>query len=304
MRSMIVAAILALACTASLGLARAEDEAAVRTHTEAAMAADEAAMAEQAQTAPSGHKFCWIEFGSTDTAATAKFFADVFGWGIEDFPAMPGYKFFSPPKGLMGGITPAEGEGQPRTTPYIYVPDIAAALESISAAGGATTFGPEEIPDTGGGKVAGFTDPFGVMYGLADMAMPDSYSPVPLGPAQGPDQQPVAGSIVSLELHAGDFAKAAEFFGTQFTWATQTAQGQYMSFTPGSGVSGVFQNHTPDAPQVAYIWSDDMAATVAKIVAAGGTMLGDAMDVAELGVSMGYFTAPGTGMLGLIAPLR
>lgn len=255
------------------------------------------------QAAASGHSLVWMEIGSSDTAATAEFFHDVFGWEIQDFAAMEGYKFYMTPKGLMGGISPAGPDGVLHMIPYIYVPDVAAALESIAAAGGSTAFGPEEIPDSNGGKVAGFTDPFGVMYGLADMSMPSDYNPEPLGPAESENQQPIDGTIVSLELYAGDFAAAREFFGGLFGWKAQDPMGEYMHFTPGSGVSGVFQNHTPEAPVVPYIWTSDMQATVDKIQAAGGEMLGEAMEVPELGVRMGYFQAPGSGMLGLIAPL-
>lgn len=285
-----IALCVCLVLFAGLGLAFAAEE---------APPADEHAAAEAVQ----GHPFCWIEFGSSDTAATAAFLTTVFGWQMQDFPAMPGYTFFMPAKGLMGGLSPVAADKPVHTTPYVFVPDIAAALVQIAAAGGKKISDPEEIPDTGGGKIAMFSDPAGVTYGLADMAMPDPYTPKPIGEAAGADEVPAAGTIVSLELYGGDFKQTAEFFQQQFQWTTRGVGENYMEFAPGTGVSGVFQNHTPQAPVLAYIWSDDIAATVAAIEAAGGTLLADVISSAEMGVSMAYFTAPGGVVLGLISPL-
>jgi uncharacterized protein len=241
-----------------------------------------------------GHPLCWIQFATSDLAQTSKFLTAVFGWEIKPFNGMEQYSTFMTPKGLMGGLQGQAPEGAPQTTPFIYVEDIDLAFASIVDAGGSKVLDKMAVTGTGG-SIALFKDPAGVIYGLSDIEMPMDYSPLPFGGGEAP----AGNTICSLELYGGEFEQTAKFFGELFTWGTQPAGGNYMAFSPGSGVSGVFQNHTPQAPVMAYIWSDDVDATVAKITAAGGKMIGDVIDAGEMG-HFAYFTDPAGVVLGLI----
>lgn len=247
------------------------------------------------QAAIAGHPFRWIEFSSKDSAVSAKFFSDAFGWQVQPFTQMANYFFFMPPKGLMGGIQGNAPADRPQTVPYLYVTDIDEALTQIAEAGGTKLMDKMEVPDTDGGHVAMFKDPAGATIGLTDIPMADDYSPLPFGS----DEKPLANTICSLELFGGDFAKTKEFYEGLFTWGTKPMSGNYMAFSPGSGVSGVFQNHTPQIPALAYIWVDDINAAVAKIKAAGGKMDGDVIFAEGMG-HFAYFIDPAGVELGLI----
>lgn len=248
-----------------------------------------------AQAAIEGHPFCWIEFQSKDAVATTKFFADVFGWQSQPFAQMEGYFIFSTPKGLMGGIHGDPQLESPKTVPYLYVADIDQTLQQINSAGGGTVLGKTEIPDTDGGHIALFKDAAGCTLGLADMPMGNEYSPMPFGEGE----KPLNNTICSLELFGGDFDKTKAFYEELFTWGMKQMGGNYMAFSPGSGVSGVFQNHTPQTPAVVYVWADDINAAVEKVKSSGGVMFGDVLDGGEMG-RFAYFTAPGGVMLGMI----
>ncbi len=241
-----------------------------------------------------GHPICWIEFATKDLAQTSKFLTDVFGWQIQPFMDMADFSVFMAPKGLMGGLQGAAPEGSPAVIPYLYVEDIDLAFASITESGGTKVLDKMEVPGAGG-SIALFKDPAGVTYGLSDIEMPMDYAPMPFGS----DVKPEANTICSLELYGGDFDKTAKFFGELYTWGATPMGDNYMAFSPGSGVSGVFQNHTPDIPALAYIWSDDLDATVAKVQAAGGTLMGEISAVSEMG-RFAYFTDPAGVVFGLI----
>jgi len=249
-----------------------------------------------AQPAAVGHFFCWVEFDSKDAAATAKFFTEAFGWDSKPFEQMKGYFFYMTPKGLMGGIETNAAGDQPQTVPYLYVPDIDQALVQIAGAGGTKVMDKMEIPDSDGGHIAMFKDPAGCAVGLADMPMGNDYSPMPFGT----DEKPQNNTICSLELFGGDFAKTQAFYEGVFTWDLKPMGGNYMAFSPGVGVSGVFQNHTPQAPAVAYVWVDDINAAVEKIKTAGGTLQGGVIDAGAMG-HFAYFSEPGGVNLGLMS---
>src|SRR5262245_17382877 len=117
----------------------------------------------------------------------------------------------------------------------------------------------------------------------------------------GPNPQPPAGAICSIEMYAADRAAAARFFGQLFGWGTLETMPQYMAFDPGAGVGGVFQSHASTLPAVAYIYTLDVEAKLAEIEAAGGQRLGEAMQMPGF-ACFGYFQDPSGTSMGLIGP--
>ncbi len=244
---------------------------------------------EQAQV----HNICWLEFCTPDLAAAKQFFGDVFGWQTEAF--MDGYEVFTTPGRQLGGFSSRAPEGMQQTIPYIYVADLAAALAGIEAAGGKTVFGPAQVGEDG--QVAMFTDPAGTLYGLADRQSPLEFSPDPFKMYGG--DSPRHNSFCTIEMFGGDFTATQRFFNGQFGWICTETMPQYMAFNPGAGVSGVFQSHTPAIKGMAYLWSDDLDATVALAKAQGAMLIGDIL-VADHMPRFAYLTAPGGIVVGII----
>jgi len=231
-----------------------------------------------------GHHVCWLEFAFKEQAATVKFYEDLFGWKFIPYEKMENYVFYQTASGVMGGFN-GQGFGEMQNTIfYIYVPDVDAALAEVEAAGGKTLV--PKMPVEESGSIALFTDPAGVTVGLADMYM---YEPSP-NPMDG--AKPAVNTICYLEIFGGDFAKTSEFYSKVFGWTTTPSphHEEYLGFASGGGADGVFQSHTPDIPVVAYIWVDDVAATLAKIKEAGGEPYGEATPT-PMGV-FGYFKDP------------
>ncbi|CAN5778697.1 VOC family protein [soil metagenome] len=107
-----------------------------------------------------------FEFHSTDTAATNRFFSDVFGWSMAAFPGGSGYWMATTgaaEPGIDGGIMPSR-DGQQRTVNTIEVDSVDRVAEVVKAAGGKICVEKMAIP--GIGYLMYATDPTGVLFGF------------------------------------------------------------------------------------------------------------------------------------------
>jgi uncharacterized protein len=137
-----------------------------------AFAAEEAPAAsseEQGMEMPLGD-IGFIEFGTTDLAASQSFYSSLFGWTFEAMPGMDTMAFFTTPGGKMGGITSEMAPSAEGVTLYINCDGVAAKLAEIEAAGGTTVMPAMQIPGGAFGYIAHFTDPQGNRHGLWSMA--------------------------------------------------------------------------------------------------------------------------------------
>src|SRR5437867_1282164 len=106
------------------------------------------------------HQINWIEFATPNPSATRDFFSKVFGWNSNDSTMMPDYHIYNPGAGPMGAIHGYMKDGKPRTTVYLYAPDIDAKLADVQAAGGKIVT-PKMFMGEAVGKIAHFEDPNG-----------------------------------------------------------------------------------------------------------------------------------------------
>lgn len=241
------------------------------------------------------HPVSFVVFAAKHLAASTGFYSKLFGWQIQALSAELAAGMG--PGGPAVALRANQPEGAQTTVAFIAVPGVDAALERVVAAGGQVERAPWSIPILG--RLARFKDPSGTVYGLYETASPTPQPRMPM--PFGDNPRPPAGAICSLEMHAASGEAAARFFGEVFGWGALATMPQYMAFDPGAGPGGVFQSHTPAAPALAYVYSGDVAATLAAAEAAGATRMGDPMAVPGMG-TFGYFLDPsGTGM-GLMGP--
>lgn len=124
----------------------------------------------------------WTELMTTDDAAAAEYYAQLFGWSFEDMP-MPGdpskkYRVFKP-KGeerSIGGIMlkPEHlATVPPHWTQYVTVQDIAATIAKAKELG-ATLLMPEPMELPGVGKIMPIQDPQGAVIHAIEYAMNES----------------------------------------------------------------------------------------------------------------------------------
>lgn len=242
------------------------------------------------------HWIAWLEFTTGDLAATSDFMVEVFGWEVTPF--MEGYSTWMPSmeKGVLGCGLSSSMDMPQQASFYIYTPDIDAKLAEVEANGGSIVMPKMPIAE-GMPNIAMFSDPSGVMVGLLDQALP----PEPVANPTGVGATGVPGQFCGLEIYGADSGTTIDFYKGLFGWGLKPGMEGYIDFHPGAGISGVFQNHTPDAKVMAYIWSDDVQATLDAVTAAGGTTFGDAMTMEGI-ATFGYFVGPGGLMMGIMGP--
>ncbi len=104
-----------------------------------------------------------FEIGSPDTAESARFYGDVFGWRFGETGAARliagGHE--GGPSGMLNALG---HEPHHYVMVYVQVDDIDAALARVAAAGGSRLVGPIALPD--GRRFAWISDPAGNTIGL------------------------------------------------------------------------------------------------------------------------------------------
>ena len=113
----------------------------------------------------SKHPVVHIEISTKDREASGKFYADLFGWAIQQLPEM-NYATFETGEGEVGGGFSPIMENNPAgtTTVYIGTDDIEATLAKAVSLGGKMLVPKTEIP--GMGWFAIFKDLTGNNVGL------------------------------------------------------------------------------------------------------------------------------------------
>src|SRR4030066_907757 len=112
----------------------------------------------------SKHPIVHIEISAKDREAASKFYADLFGWEVEQMPEM-NYATFETGGGPGGGFSPI-GENNPVGSVIVYVDtdDIEASLDKAVQLGGKVIVPETPIPDMGWFAI--FEDPTGNRIGL------------------------------------------------------------------------------------------------------------------------------------------
>lgn len=117
---------------------------------------------------PNIGEFSWHELATTDADAAWAFYSEVFGWeetSRMDMGEMGFYQMFGRGARPLGGIFNGP-PGMPAVgwLPYVMVPDVHAAAETVKASGGKILQGPMEVP--AGDFIAHCMDPQGVAFAV------------------------------------------------------------------------------------------------------------------------------------------
>ncbi len=109
-----------------------------------------------------GRPVVHFEIGCRDKDRTSQFFADLFGWEVQQAGPASLIQTGSP-SGIQGHFSSLGHEPHHYVTVYIDVDDPAAYLQKAESIGGKTLVPPVEIPT---GTFAWFADPDGNILGL------------------------------------------------------------------------------------------------------------------------------------------
>ncbi len=218
----------------------------------------------------------WIALATTDPAAAAAFYADLFGWAA--------------PEGLfllrdlpVAGLSTLSDEMVARGVPphwvtYISVDDADAAAARASEAGGRLLEEPRDVGDSG--RTATVVDSTGATFAL--------WQP---GTHRGSAFANEHGSFTWNELQTHDTAGAGRFYRSVFDWSTQTADmpgGPYTTFMLGdravAGMMAIREEWGPVPPNWSvYLAVEDCDEAVGRAEARGGKIEVPAQDIADVG---------------------
>jgi predicted enzyme related to lactoylglutathione lyase len=111
---------------------------------------------------------CWNDLGTKDLDGAARFYAELFGWTLdeplEDDPTQHRtIRNGGKENGSMYRQGEEEAEVPPNWLPYFATADLAASLENLGGLGGQVIVPTLEVP---AGKLAVVTDPQDAPFGL------------------------------------------------------------------------------------------------------------------------------------------
>jgi uncharacterized protein len=213
--------------------------------------------------------FVWYDLMTPDVEGAKKFYGAVVGWTFS--PQPPAYTVLNVNNIGIGGImeTPENLKGMPPFwSGYIYVPDVGKACAEIKKLGGAVHREPWDIP--GVIRMAVVSDPTGAVFNIMQPLTSDEMPRVKPG---------TQGTIGWHELHAGDLAKAWDFYAKMFGWTKGNVMnmgppaGDYQLFQLGGKDIGGMMNKMPQMPRPvwAYYFNvDGIDAAASRISKAGG----------------------------------
>jgi predicted enzyme related to lactoylglutathione lyase len=239
---------------------------------------------------------CWVDTSQPDPETAAAFYADLFGWELQDvMPSGSEAKYFI--ARLRGGDVAAVASipdgAPPRAVwnTYIWVDSADATATKVLDAGGRVVMEPFDVPNAG--RMAVFTDPEGAAFCVWEAKE-----------HRGARVVNEPGSLNFNGLNSRDTARAKSFYKTVFGWQTLSmgggaegwrlpGYGDFLERTDpdlrkriaaGGGPEGfedvvaTLNPITPDQPDVPAHWSvtfavEDADATAERAAQHGGAVL-------------------------------
>lgn len=225
-------------------------------------------------------KFVWFEHLSADIPAARRFYAELFGWQIDNVPMgePEPYPLILCGADGIGGFRSAPQPGPAMWLPYLSVRDVHVAHAAALAAGGNSLMPPRKFGDVGEG--ATLSDPTGAVFAVWTGAQGDrpDVTPTPMG------------DWIWNELMSPDEKKALAFYEGVFGFGHDTMdmgpQGTYYLLKTGEVMrAGLMHAPMPDTPPlwVPYVAVPDCDATAAKARTLGAQVIVEPTDIPNVG---------------------
>lgn len=219
-------------------------------------------------------QFCWVDLVAHDMTASADFYAELFGWTVEDQDDgddMP-YALFFQGDDVVAGIGEMSDEmrddGVPPTwNSYISVGDVEAAVEAAEELGATVVTPPMQIMEAG--RLAYIQDPTGATVAF--------WEP---GEHHGATRVNEPGTFCWNELNTRDAETAQGFFHDLLGWTyeedTSSESSYYIIHNEDRSNGGILQmtEEWDDMPPswMVYFAVEDLDRTVGRLQDLGGTL--------------------------------
>lgn len=202
-------------------------------------------------------RFVRHDLMSTDTDAAGAFYSALFGWTVERYEAMPGFKAtrFTHEGATLGGLVPFDAQPQlgAHWISYVAVDDIAATCAAARVAAGAVCVQPFTLP--GLGTFAVLEDPLRAFISPLQLEDP-SMIELP--------ERPTPGRFCWNQLLTADPAAVVEFYTACFGWTLSPDEmGGLMITRDGVELGSVMPEPGGARPSqwLPYVAVDDCAAS-------------------------------------------
>ena len=233
---------------------------------------------------PAG-EFCWLELATSDQTAGKKFYADLFGWNINDMPMGPAevYTIFRVDgRDVAAACTLQKDEAAvgvpPHWTIYIAVDNADQSAAKASSLGGKVLAPAFDVFDAG--RMAVIQDPTGAVFCLWQAKRNTG-----LGITGDPN------AFCWADLNTPDAARAKQFYSSLFGWQIVTGDHDtsgYLHIKNGENFIGGIppaQHRDPKAPPhwMSYFYSSDVDASVSKAQSLGAKVYAPPMTIEGAG---------------------
>lgn len=218
----------------------------------------------------------WVDLGTGEIDAAARFYGGLFGWSSEEGPPEAGgYRVCTLRDRPVAGLGPQMNPGPPAWTSYVTVGDADRVAGVAAEAGGRVIVSPMDVLDAG--RMAVLADPAGAAISVWQ---PNSH--------QGAGIVNEPGTLTWNELMTDDVDGSKEFYGKLFAWDATTHAGgpvEYTEFTlDGRSVAGMLPRPETMPAEVPPHWGVYFAVTDTDTAASragelGGTTVMDPFDV-------------------------
>jgi uncharacterized protein len=229
----------------------------------------------------------WVDIGSPDPDASARFYSQLFGWQIDDpdpDPQTGGYRMAKVKGRAVAGIGPAQDQNAPPWwTTYVTVDDADAAAKRVREAGGQIFVEPFDVMTFG--RMAVFSDPSGATFSVWQA-----------NEHIGAELVNEHGALTWNELHTSDVESAKSFYSQVFGWHYDDVDMGGFTYTLAKlraedegpqGIAGLMPiSDEQGGMQVAwhvYFAVDDADAAASKVTELGGTLLSQPDDIPGVG---------------------
>ena len=220
-------------------------------------------------------RWVWMELVTGDPDSARDFYGEVFGWTFEEFEQQERtYVLIRAGDRPAGGILPHRGGADAaRSAQWIgmmSVSGVEQATTRATDAGATIIIPPGKL--RGRGKVAVLKDPEGALFGIIHS---DAGDP--------PDSFPPVDTWLWMELWARDAAGMSGFYADAGGYDVERPspsvrrddRPEYHLFAQGYARAGIVELKREDLPSawLPYVRVADLAQTIARVEAAGGTVL-------------------------------
>ena len=251
-------------------------------------------------------EFNWVDLSARDFEKQSAFYEALFGWSHTDMPFGDGmtYRMFKADGHTVGGGSQLSADmiarGQPSTwNTYLATDDIDKTVAKAAELGGTVIMPPADVP--GSGRIAGIQDPTGAYV----------FFWKPLNPDESMEyMQP--GTLSWNDLGTRDPQKAIDFYTKLLGWDIQPMEAGPMPYwvvnVAGQGEGGIMPMPEMVPAEVPSYWlvyfgTADMAASVAKAVKLGASVVSEPMVVPDT-VEFAVLADPAGATFAIMKPLR